>query len=97
MGRKFASRARKEDHDLILRICDGPIFPACLIEETRDQLQNPNAYLISAGPRQLCVWGSRVRPRPQPPTRSLAEMSGNRGLGAMPAVEISSFGNGDLV
>jgi hypothetical protein len=29
-------------------------------------------YLMSAGPRQVWVWGSRTRPLPQPPT-SLTE------------------------
>ena len=26
----------------------------------------PNYYLMSAGPRQPCVWRSRIRPLPQP-------------------------------
>jgi len=34
------------------------------------------SYLTSAGPRQPCVWGSRVRPLPQPPMTSCAERFG---------------------
>src|SRR5260370_36651713 len=46
-------------------------------------------YLISAGPRQECVWGSRTRPLPQPPTRSPADTLGAVTVGsegATPAV-----------
>jgi hypothetical protein len=41
----------------------------------------PPNYLMSAGPRQPCVWGSRTRPLPQPPTRSRAVTSGMDGIG----------------
>jgi hypothetical protein len=41
-------------------------------------------YLVSAGPRQLCVWGSRVRPLPQPPTISRAERLAIDTLGQAP-------------
>jgi hypothetical protein len=41
----------------------------------------PPNYLMSAGPRQPCVLGSRTRPLPQPPTRSRAVTSGMDGIG----------------
>ena len=53
------------------------------------------AYLMSARPRQLSIWGSRMRPLPQPPTRSPAvkwgiETPGR--VGAIPAVTIRGSG-----
>jgi hypothetical protein len=53
------------------------------------------AYLISAGPRQACVWGSRTRPLPQPPMRSPGDIVGVGSEGAIPAVTV--FGNAGLV
>ena len=41
----------------------------------------PTYYLMSAGPRQPCVWGSRIRPLPQPPTRSRAVTPSIDGIG----------------
>jgi hypothetical protein len=51
-----------------------------------------DGYRISAGPRQACVWGSRTRPRPQPPTTSPTVMFGTDGVGdATPAVTTAGF------
>ena len=55
-------------------------------------------YLISAGPRQPRVWGSRMRPLPQPPTRSTAKTLGIVTVGssgAKPAV--TTLGNAGFV
>jgi hypothetical protein len=55
-------------------------------------------YLMSAGPRQVWVWGSRTRPLPQPPTRSLAEKSGTEIVGVRTATPaVTTFGKAGLV
>jgi CubicO group peptidase (beta-lactamase class C family) len=55
-------------------------------------------YLISAGPRQPCVWGSRTRPLPQPPMRSLADTLGVVMVGREGATpEVTPLGNAGLV
>ena len=54
-----------------------------------------NRYLISAGPRHPWVWGSRTRPLPQPPIRSLV---GTEVLGDGEATPtVAALGNAGLV
>jgi hypothetical protein len=52
------------------------------------------AYLRSAGPRQPYVWVSRMRPLPQPPTKSLADTSGNVMVGSGGAIPAVTNGRG---
>jgi hypothetical protein len=54
-------------------------------------------YLMSAGPRQVWVCGSRMRPRPQP-TSSLADGETVGVTGALPVVvEVEVVWNAGLV
>ena len=48
MGKEFARRARKPSRDLNITDLRRPMFPACLVEETKEQLQNPT-HLFDIG------------------------------------------------
>jgi hypothetical protein len=48
-------------------------FGAWSADEVR---RRKRPHLISAGPRQVWVWGSRTRPLPQPPTKSPDDVLG---------------------
>jgi hypothetical protein len=80
----FSIRATSTAGTIIARIIQfwnvKPRSVKCCTSQS-PPLTLPTSYLMSAGPRQPCVWGSRTRPLPQPPTRSFAVTFGTEGSG----------------
>ena len=68
--------------------------PTAIIVSACGEINLAAAYLKSAGPRQLWDWGSRTRPLPQPPTRSLEVRLGIEMLGSEGAIPAVTNGRG---